>query len=265
MALTEETAGAQAAGGENGGDETDAALMTLGEHLTELRRRLIVCILAVAVGGVVAWFFYDHILHFMVEPYASYARHHHNKSVTGGQLITNGPLEGLTTRLKISTYIGIALACPVWLWELWRFITPGLHKNEKRYAVPFVVSAVVLFAVGVTTAILVFPKAINWLVSVSGSSVSPLFSASAYFNMYVVMCLAFGLVFLYPIVMMFLILSGVVPTDKWRHWRRFAIVAIAAVAAVITPSSDPFSFVAMGIPMYIFYESCIVIGRILKK
>ena len=270
MALTEEPAGAQAEGEEDSRDqvgegEPEAGLMTLGEHLSELRRRLIICILAVAASGVVAWFFYDQILHFMVAPYVSYYHHHHNKSISSGQLITNGPLEGLTTRLKISTYIGLAAACPVWVWELWRFITPGLHKNEKKYAVPFVISAVALFALGVTTAILVFPKAIGWLVSVSGSSVSPLFSASAYFNMYVVMCLAFGVVFLYPIVMMFLILAGVVPTTRWRRWRRFAIVVIAAVAAVITPSSDPFSFVAMGIPMYIFYEACIVIGRILKK
>lgn len=245
--------------------EQDLGAMTLGEHLAELRRRLIVAVLAVAVAGVAAWFLYNPILHFMIEPYKAYARHHPTRDITHGLLITNGPLEGFTTRLKVSGYVGLALASPVVLWELWRFITPGLHRNEKRYAVPFVLTAVVLFAMGVTTAIVVFPKAINWLISVSGSSVVPLFSASRYFNLYVLMCLAFGVVFLYPIVVVFLMISGVVPSTKWRRWRRFAIVIIAAAAAVITPSSDPFSFMAMAIPMYVFYEGSILLGRILKK
>ncbi len=261
MALTEEPRGLSSP--EEGGEDLGA--MTLAEHLGELRRRLVVAIIAVVVAGIAAWFLYNPILHFMIEPYRAYARHHPTRDITHGLLITNGPLEGFTTRLKVSGYVGLALASPVVLWELWRFITPGLHHNEKRYAVPFVLSAVALFAMGITTAVFVFPKAINWLISVSGTSVVPLFTASRYFNLYVLMCLAFGLVFLYPIVVVFLMLSGVVPSTKWRHWRRAAIVIIAAVAAVITPSSDPFSFMAMAIPMYIFYEASILLGRILKK
>jgi sec-independent protein translocase protein TatC len=247
------------------GAAEEPGTMTLAEHLGELRWRLIVAICAVVAGAIAAWFLYDPILHFMVHPYETYARHHPAKDITKGQLITNGPLEGFTTRLKVSVYVGLALASPVVLWELWRFITPGLHRNEKRYAIPFVLSAVVLFALGVTTAILVFPKAIDWLISVSGSSVTPLFTASRYFNLYALMCLAFGTVFLYPIVLVFLMLSGVVPSARWRRWRRVAIVVIAAVAAVITPSSDPFSFIAMAVPMYVFYEGSIILGRLLKK
>ena len=142
--------------------------MTLVEHLGELRRRLLICILAVAVATVAAWFFYDQLVGFMRTPYCTFVHHHPNKSISGCNLVTTGPVEGFTTRLKVSAYAGIAVATPVWLWELWRFITPGLHKNEKRYIVPFVASAVALFALGVTTAILVFPKALDWLISVSG-------------------------------------------------------------------------------------------------
>lgn len=238
--------------------------MTVFEHLGELRTRLIVCIVAVVVGTVVAWFFYDQAITFMLGPYRSFVAHHHGKAVTSNLVIT-GPLEGFTTRLKVSAYGGIALASPVIFWELWRFITPGLYKNEKRYIVPFVSAAVVLFAMGVTTAILVFPKALTWLIGVSGTGVVPLFSPSRYFTLYVAMAVIFGAVFMYPLVVVFLELAGVVPSAKWRKWRRPAIVVICAVAAVVIPSNDPFSFVAMSVPMLAFYEGAILVGRALGK
>ena len=122
---------------------------------------MIICILAVAVTTVVAWFFYNDVVRFMTRPYRTFVAHHPSKDITKGNLVITGPLEGFTTRLKVSAYGGIALASPVLFWELWRFITPGLHKHEKRYVVPFVTAAVVLFAAGVTTAILVFPKALT--------------------------------------------------------------------------------------------------------
>jgi sec-independent protein translocase protein TatC len=239
--------------------------MTLVEHLTELRRRLLICIVAVVVATVAAWFFYNQLLGFMRSPYCTFVQHHHNKSISGCNLVITGPVEGFTTRVKVSAYAGIALATPVWLWELWKFITPGLHKNEKRYIVPFVAGAVALFALGVTTAILVFPKALNWLISVSGSGVVPLFSPSRYFTLYMAMALIFGLVFMYPLILVFLELVGLVPSKTWRRWRRPAIVVICAVAAVITPSSDPFSFVAMALPMLLFYEGSILLGRAMGK
>jgi sec-independent protein translocase protein TatC len=239
--------------------------MTLFEHLAELRTRVIICIVAVAVTTTLAWFFYNDAVRFMTEPYHNFVAHHGSKDITRGNLVTLGPLEGFTTRIKVSAYGGIALASPVLFWELWRFITPGLHKNEKRYVVPFVAAAVVLFAAGVTTSILVFPKALTWLIDVSGSGIVPLFSPARYFTLYVSMCLIFGAVFMYPLVVVFLEISGVVPSATWRRWRRPAIVVICLIAAVITPSSDPFSFLAMAVPMLLFYEGSIIIGRLLRK
>jgi sec-independent protein translocase protein TatC len=239
--------------------------MTLFEHLAELRTRVVVSLVAVILGTIVVWFFYNDILKFAVHPYHEYALHHPNKNIGGGNLIVTGPLEGFTTRLKVSVYGGIALAVPVLFWELWRFITPGLYSKEKRYIVPFVAAAVALFAAGAATAILVFPKALNWLINVSGSSVVPLLSASRYLTLYVSMCVIFGLVFMYPLVVVFLEIIEVVPSAKWRKWRRPAIVVICLVAAIITPSSDPFSFTAMAVPMLIFYEMAIIVGRVLRK
>jgi sec-independent protein translocase protein TatC len=243
----------------------DQGKMTLFEHIAELRNRMIVCILAVVVGMVVAWFFYDDIIRFMEHPYRQFLAHHHSKDITQGLLVTGSPLEGVSTRIKVCGYAGIALASPVLFWELWRFITPGLYKNEKRYIIPFVAAAVLLFAGGVTTAVLVFPRALTWLIDVSGSGIAPLFSPQKYFTLYAAMCAIFGAVFMYPLVVIFLELSGVVPSAKWRKWRRPAIVVICLVAAVITPSSDPFSFTAMAVPMLVFYELSIIVGRLLHK
>lgn len=248
------------------GRDRATGTMTLFEHLAELRNRLIVALVAVVAGMVIVWFFYDPVIHFMLGPYQDFVRHHPAKDITGGgQLVTTGPLEGFTTRIKVCGYGGIVLGAPVIFWELWRFITPGLYKNEKRYIVPFVSAAVVLFAGGVGTAILVFPKAIDWLIDVSGSGIVPLFSPSRYFTMYVAMCLVFGLVFMYPLVLVFLELVGVLPSARLRKWRRPAIVVIALVAAIVTPSSDPFSFLAMAVPMLFLYEASIAVGRLMKK
>lgn len=245
--------------------DDELATMTLFEHLAELRTRLTISLAAVVILTIVAWFFYNDVIHYMREPYCAYVRRHPSKGVHGCSLVTNGPLEGFTTRIKISAYGGIALSCPILIFELWRFITPGLKKNEKRYILPFTTAAVVLFLLGVATAVLIFPKALDWLINVSGSGVVTLFSPSKYFTLYALMCLIFGVVFMYPLIVVSLELTGVVPSATWRRWRRPAIVIIAIIGAVITPSSDPFSFAALAIPMYIFYEGSIILGRILHK
>jgi sec-independent protein translocase protein TatC len=245
--------------------EEELGKMTLFEHLAELRLRLVISFCAIAVGTTVAWFFYDDAIRFMLHPYHDFLAHHGKKNISNGNLITTGPLEGFTTRLKVSAYGGFAFASPVVFWQIWRFVTPGLYKNEKRYIIPFVTSAVLLFAGGVATAILVFPKALTWLIDVSGSGIVPLFSPTRYFTLYVTMCVVFGGVFMYPLLVVFLQLVGVVPSTTWRKWRRPAIVVICLVAAVVTPSSDPFSFLALAVPMLVFYEAAIVVGRLLKK
>src|SRR5256885_274837 len=129
--------------------------MTLVEHLRELRRRLVVSAVAIAVGATVAFVLYNRILHVLISPYTAVT---HRRSL----LITD-PLEGFATRLKIAAYGGLFLASPVVLWELWRFITPGLHKRERRYAIPFVVSSILLFLLGAVVAMVTFKPALRFL------------------------------------------------------------------------------------------------------
>jgi sec-independent protein translocase protein TatC len=242
-----------------------AGEMTWLEHLGELRHRLLVCLAALAAGTLLAWFLYDHLLGFMISPYRQYLAHHPGQDISRGNLITTGPLEGFTTRLKVSGYAGAVIAAPVWIWQTWRFIAPGLHKHERRYSLAFAGAAIGLFALGVATAVLVFPKAVDWMISVSGSGIAPLFSPGRYLGLYTMACVVFGAVFTYPVFLVGLEVTGLVTSGQLRQWRRYAIVVCCAVAAVITPSSDPFSFLAMAVPMIVFYEASILTGRLLGR
>jgi sec-independent protein translocase protein TatC len=248
----------------DGTAEGDGAKMTLLEHIAELRKRVLIMALSVVVTSIAGWFLYEPVLSFVHESYKNFCHAHPGKLISCNFLVL-GPTEGFLTRLKIASYIGIALAAPVWLWEVWRFITPGLTKNEKKYAIPFVASALVLFSMGVGTAILIWPHALTWLIDVAGPSVTTGYSLTSYVSLYLLVCLVFGGVFLYPIIVVFLMIAGVVPSKTWRKWRRAAIVVICVVAAVVTPSNDPFTFMALAIPMMVFYEASIIIGRIMKK
>lgn len=239
--------------------------LTWMEHLGELRRRLLVSLGALAAATAVAWLAYGYLVAFMVSPYRHYLSHHPGVDISNGNLVITGPLEGFTTRLKISGYFGAVLAAPVWIHQSWRFVSPGLYRHERRYAAAFVTSAVCLFAAGVATAVTVFPKAVAWLISVSGTDMAPLFSPSRYFGLYALACLVFGAVFTYPVFLVALELLGVVSSARLRKSRRYAIVVLCAAAAVITPSGDPFSFLALAVPMIIFYEASILVGRALRK
>jgi len=231
--------------------------MSLVDHLGELRRRLIISAVALVCGATVAFLLYSRILDFLIAPYTD---------ITGkSKLVVTDPLEGFATRLKIAGWGGLFLASPVVLWQLWRFITPGLHKKEKRYAIPFIVASILLFLLGGAVALLTFKPALSFLIGVGGDNLETFFTPSKYLSLITLMIVAFGIAFEFPILLVFLELAGVVPSQRLRKWRRPAIVVIVTVAAVITPSQDPYSLFAMAIPMYVFYEGAIVVGRILKK
>ena len=143
--------------------------MTLTEHLGELRDRLIKSILAIGVGAIIVFLFYDPILTSSAGPTRTSAATTPDQCSLGGDFIITGPLDGFATRLKVAGYGGLALALPVVLWQLWRFITPGLHPKEKQYAVPFILSSVVLFFLGAAIAYWTLPKALEFLIGFSGS------------------------------------------------------------------------------------------------
>jgi sec-independent protein translocase protein TatC len=232
--------------------------MTLTEHLTELRRRVLVCVVAFLVTGTVAFLLYNPILSVLKHPYCQVAPHHCGFYITG-------PLDGLALRVKIAAYGGLFLASPVLLWELWRFITPGLNPKEKKYAIPFIVVSILLFALGCAVAFVTFPHALGWLQSIGGPSLTEIFDPTKYLSLIVLLMTIFGLTFEFPVLLVSLEIAGVLSPKQLSSWRRWAIVLIVVVAGVVTPSSDPFSMMAMAIPLYVFYELSIVIGKIIKR
>ena len=234
--------------------------MTVFEHLGEFRRRLMISIVAVVVAGTIVFIFAPEIISWLIQFYNDSA-----PKGTPNKFIFTGPLDAFATRLKIATYGGIVLALPVWLWQLWQFITPGLTRNEKKYAIPFIVSSIILFVLGGIVALLTLEPALKFLLNIGGSDLQPLLTADKYISLVSLMILAFGLSFEFPVILVFLLIARVLTTKQLRSWRRYAAVIIVAFAAIITPSQDPYSLFAMAVPMYIFYEGSIIIGRILKR
>lgn len=247
-------------------DEVDEQRMTLVEHLAELRSRLIKAILAIAIGGLVAWFAYDWILDALLQPYCEQLAGRGTRLVTEGGdaegcvLFVTDPLEQFSVRLRIAGYGGIALAMPVILWQVWRFVTPGLYPHERRYAVPFVISAVVLFFLGAGLAYWTLPKALSFFSTIGGPNLVELYTPGPYLRVIIYMMLAFGVAFEFPILLVFLQLAGVLTVQTLRSFRRWAAVGIVVFVAVITPSGDPISLIVLSVPMYLFYEFAILFG-----
>lgn len=231
--------------------------MTLAQHLGELRRRLVVCLVALFAAGISAFVFYPEILRLLQAPYCSVS--------SRCQLYVTGPLDGLSLRVKIAGYGALFFASPVLLWELWRFVTPGLHKREKRYAIPFVATSVVFFAAGVAVAYLSFPHALQFLGSVGGPTLRQLYGPSQYLGLIVAMMAVFGVTFEFPVALVALQLVGVMTPEWLGRNRRWAFMLIVLVAAVVTPSGDPFSMMVLAGPLYVFYEGSILAGRVLRR
>lgn len=238
----------------------EAAMPLLG-HLAELRDRILKSLAAVAVGTVVCWFLYPAIFDVLLDPYCDLQ----GTSIDDCRLLQTEPLEGFSIRLRIAGYGGVALAMPVLLWQVWRFVTPGLHRHEKRWAYPFVVSALALFLLGAGLAFYSLTPALEFLVDVGGPDLQQQFRPAPYLELVTYMMLAFGVGFEFPIVLVFLQLAGVLSADVLRRARRFAVVGIVALVAVITPSGDPYTLAMLSIPMYLFYEASIVIGLLLTR
>ena len=237
--------------------------MTLLEHLAELRHRIIVCVITVVLGAIVVYFLYDHVLNFFLHPYCEILKSGH--STQKCTLFVQNPIDQLTVRLKVSFFGGCAIGLPVLLWQLWGFITPGLNTNERRYALPFTIVSVLLFVVGGFVALQTFPLALRFFHAVGGKNVGTLYAPDPYLRLVMLMIVAYGIAFEFPVLLVALELVGAVTSQKLRKWRRGAIVGVTMFAAVITPSSDPISMFAMAIPMYLFYEASILVGRLLKK
>ena len=239
--------------------------MPLMDHLIELRKRLLISVTAVVLCGIVVFVFYDSVLNFLSGPYQHVTRNSPGCGRKGCKLIVTDPLAPFMVRLKIALYGGLALSVPIVMWQIWRFVVPGLHQRERRYAVGFLIGSIVLFVLGCAVAWLTITKALDFLLGIGGPELRPLIDANKYLTLVMLMFAAFGFAFEFPLLLVFLLLVGVVNTVQLRHVRRWAAVGVTTFAAVITPSQDPFSLLFMAVPLYIFYEAAILVGRMMKR
>jgi sec-independent protein translocase protein TatC len=239
--------------------------MSLLEHLAELRTRLIRSCVALVITTAVSFaVLYEPLLRFLLKSYCDVPASYRIETVGGDcRLAALGPLDPLGVRVQVSLTAGLVLAMPYLAFQLWRFITPGLKRSEKRYALPFSLASTILFAMGVAVAFSTLPKAVGFLVTIGGNGLASFFQADRYLRFVLLMGLAFGLTFEFPLVLVFLSMVGVLSSAAMLRVWRPAMAIIIVAAAVITPSQDPISLFAMAIPMWIFYFAAAAVARFL--
>jgi sec-independent protein translocase protein TatC len=235
--------------------------MPLMEHIRELRNRVIKIAVAVTVGAIIGWLLYSHIWHFIQEPFCRLpASSRHIPGAKDGscahQLYVTGVFDALFLKLQISIATGAIISAPVWLYQLWAFIAPGLYRRERRWAYYFVGAALPLFALGGTIAYFAMTKGLRFLLSsqLVPAGVTPLITITTYLSYAGAMLLIFGIAFELPLVFVLLNLAGVLTHDRFRKWRRMIIFLIFAFAAVFTPSPDPISMLLLAIPCLVLVE-----------
>lgn len=241
--------------------------MTLIEHLRELRNRVLKAVAIIALGTILGWFWYDHgLLHFLEHPYCQLPADRRLGNLTGPggnrgcQLPYFGVLDGFVTRIKVGAIAGVLVTSPVWLYQLWAFITPGLKKNERRYTVTFILASTLLFLGGAALAYLTLSKGLDLLTKAAGGGTFALIGIAQYLSFVTTMLLIFGVSFEFPLLIVMLNLVGVLSFERLKKSQRIIIFLVFVFAAIATPSQDPFTMSALAVPMCVLFELAVLIA-----
>jgi sec-independent protein translocase protein TatC len=226
----------------------DGGAMPLMEHLRELRARIFKSFLAIVAGSVVGWIYFDQIFDFMIAPLKSAASDLAAKGLTV-ELTFTSVTAPFTLQVRIAAMAGVVLASPIWIYQIWAFITPGLLKRERRYAYAFLLTAVPLFLAGVAAALWVLPKGLELLIGFTPESVSNLLPVDTYLTFLVRTMIVFGIGFLVPIFIVALNLIGVLSANAIRRSWRWTVLAVFLFGAIATPTGDPISMMLLAGPM----------------
>jgi sec-independent protein translocase protein TatC len=233
-------------------------VLTLTDHLGELRDRLVRSAWAIALMTVLCWNFTDQLMAFIIQPIKAF--------VPNGKLIYLSPTDMFVAHMKLAFAGGLILSCPVWLYQVWGFVAPGLYAKEKKYTVLFMTSGIGLFGVGMGFAYyLVLPAALKFLLEFGNSSGQAMITLKDYLSFFTTIILVFGGCFELPLVIVILGAMGIVDQKFLRTKRRYAVVILALIAAIITPP-DILSMMMLLVPLLVLYEiSILLVGAIGKK
>ena len=220
--------------------------MPLGEHLRELRQRIVKSGITLLIATAFGWFVYDPVIEDLLKPYKDYEAAHPDKVVTTAY---SGLTSAFSQHLSIAIFLGVLISSPVWLYQIWAFIVPGLTKKEKRTAVAFICAAVPLFFAGCALANWVLPTAVRVLLEFTPEGQWNLIPADQYLAFVTRFILAFGLAFLLPVVLVALNVAHVLPAHLMLKGWRIAVILNFVFAAMMTPTPDAWTMIALALPM----------------
>ncbi len=238
--------------------------MALADHLRELRARVMIATVTLFVGMVVAWFFYDELNSLLLDPYRRAQETLEAQGVDTDPIVS-GIATSLLLQIKISALASVVVTSPIWLYQIWAFIVPGLHPHERRSTKLFAVIAGPLFVAGVATAYYVLPKGMEVLLSFTIADVQSFVELERYLSFLIRMMLVFGVAFEIPLFVVMLNLAGVVSGAALGAYRPWIVLGTFVFAAVATPSTDPFSMIMLAVPMTILFLISEVVARLVDR